>query len=211
LEVAVLKKNIESLKKQLKRAHQPLEAIKKVEEEIEEIEEKVEEPVERRPRTVDREPSTVDRPLSLGERVTVSTLNAEGVVTALGESDAEVRVGGLRIRAKLSDLERKRTVDDGPKTVESPTVYRPSSTVNSPGVELDIRGYASDDALDRLDYYLEQAYLARLPFVRIIHGKGTGKLRQVVRDALRGHPHVTSFEEAGPSEGGEGVTVAKIG
>jgi DNA mismatch repair protein MutS2 len=46
--------------------------------------------------------------------------------------------------------------------------------------------------------------------VRIIHGKGTGKLRQVVRDALRQNPHVTSFEEGGPKEGGEGVTVATL-
>ena len=62
-----------------------------------------------------------------------------------------------------------------------------------------------------LERYLERAYSAGLPFVRIIHGKGTGKLRQVVRDALRSSPHVTSFEEGKPNEGGAGVTVAKIG
>jgi DNA mismatch repair protein MutS2 len=61
-----------------------------------------------------------------------------------------------------------------------------------------------------LDRYLEQAYLSGMPFVRIIHGKGTGRLRQVVRKALKGHPHVTSFEEGDPREGGEGVTVAKL-
>jgi DNA mismatch repair protein MutS2 len=211
LEVAVLRRNIEALKKQLKQARQPLEALKQVEEQIEQIEEKVEEPVERKPQTTDRGPSSiVSRPLSLGERVTVSTLNAEGVVTALGESDAEVRVGSLRIRAKLSDLQRKitqETSDDRPQT----TVSRPSSVVQSPGLELDLRGQISDDALDMLDRYLDQAFSAGLPFVRIIHGKGTGKLRQVVRDALREHSHVTSFEEGGPKEGGEGVTVAKIG
>jgi DNA mismatch repair protein MutS2 len=75
---------------------------------------------------------------------------------------------------------------------------------------LDLRGQASDEALDRLDRYIEKAFLAGLPFVRIIHGKGTGKLRQVVRAALRKNSHVTSFEEGGPKEGGEGVTVAKI-
>ncbi|MCX7609800.1 MAG: Smr/MutS family protein, partial [Anaerolineales bacterium] len=58
--------------------------------------------------------------------------------------------------------------------------------------------------------YLDQAYLAGLPFVRIIHGKGTGKLRQVVRQALSRHPYVQSFEEGGDKEGGEGVTVAKL-
>ena len=215
LEVAILKKNIESLKGQLEKARQPLEALKKVEKQVEEMEEKVEEPVERRPSTVDRRPSVTDRPLSLGERVTVSTLNAEGVVTALGESDAEVRVGSLRIRAKLSELERKGgeppAVSSQPE--EQGTVYRPSSTVRtqSPGMELDLRGQISEDALSMLDRYLDQAYTAGLPFVRIIHGKGTGVLRQAVRDALRQYPHVTSFEEGGPKEGGEGVTVAKIG
>jgi DNA mismatch repair protein MutS2 len=211
LEVAVLKKNIESLKKQLKGARQPLEALKQVEAEIEEIEEKVEEPVIRKTEEERRPVGT----LKLGEKVTVSTLNAEGVVTALGESDAEVRVGSLRIRAKLSDLQRKggepSAVSDQPKT--QGTIYRPSFVggTQSPGLELDLRGQISDDALDMLDRYLEQAFSAGLPFVRIIHGKGTGKLRQVVRDALREHSHVISFEEGGPKEGGEGVTVAKIG
>jgi len=213
LEVAVLRRNIESLKVQLKKARQPLESVKKVEEKVEEIAEKVEAPVERRPQTADRGPSSIfSRPLSLGERVIVGTLNAEGVVTALGESDAEVQVGSLRIRAKLTELERKssqETTDREPQT----TVSRPSSTVRaqSPGLELDIRGQASEDALDLLDRYLDQASLAGLPFVRIIHGKGTGVLRHAVRDALRQNSHVTSFEEGGPKEGGDGVTVAKIG
>jgi DNA mismatch repair protein MutS2 len=61
-----------------------------------------------------------------------------------------------------------------------------------------------------LDRYLEKAYLSGLPYVRIIHGKGTGKLRQEVRGMLKDHPHVSSFEEGGEKEGGSGVTVAKL-
>lgn len=216
LEVAVLKRNIDSLKSQLKKAGQPLEALKMVEEKVVEIEEVVEEPVERRPRTVERGPSsTVSHRLSLGDRVTISTLNAEGVVTALGESDAEVRVGSLRIRAKLSELQRKRAPESAgdPSPIQTrpkTTIIRSPSAAASPGLELDLRGQMSEDALDKLDRYLEQAYLAGLPFVRIIHGKGTGVLRQVVRDSLRQNSHVISFEEGGPKEGGEGVTIAKI-
>jgi DNA mismatch repair protein MutS2 len=52
--------------------------------------------------------------------------------------------------------------------------------------------------------------MAGLPFVRIIHGKGTGKLRQAVREALTSHPHIKSFESGGDKEGGDGVTVAKL-
>ena len=215
LEVAVLKRNIDSLKSQLKKASQPLQAIKAIEEKMEEIEGKTTQPVQRKPA---HSLITGNQSLKLGERVNVSTLNAEGVVTALGESDAEVQVGTIRVRARLSDLVRRQTADNGPSkemTRKGLSVEdRPSSTVNrpssSPGMEVDLRGLMSDDALDKMERYLEQAYLSGLPFVRIIHGKGTGKLRQAVRDALRGHSYVRSFEEGGDKEGGEGVTVAKL-
>ncbi len=81
---------------------------------------------------------------------------------------------------------------------------------SSPGLEVSLRGMMVEDALDALERYLEKAYLAGLPFVRIVHGKGTGKLRAAVREALRGHAYVKSFEEGGDKEGGEGVTVAKL-
>jgi DNA mismatch repair protein MutS2 len=216
LEVAVLKRNIDSLKSQLKKASQPLTAIKAIEARMEKMEEKVDAPVERRRTTDDGPSSNVNRQWSLGERVTVSTLNADGVVTALGESDAEVQIGTIRVRAKMSDLVKrggevvsKEKADGGKqKAAASSTVNRPSST--SPGMEVDLRGLMSEDALDKMERYLEQAYLAGLPFVRIIHGKGTGRLRQAVREALKGHAYVKSFEEGGSTEGGEGVTVAKL-
>jgi DNA mismatch repair protein MutS2 len=222
LEVAVLKRNIDSLKSQLKKASQPLTAIRAIEEKMGKMEEKVEAPVERR-RTTDDRPSSsmVNRQLSLGEKVTVSTLNAEGVVTALGESDAEVQIGTIRVRARLSDLVRRggeastnsQKAEGGKqKVMPSSAVDRPSAVVGSksPGMEVDLRGLMSEDALDKMERYLEQAYLSGLPFVRIIHGKGTGKLRQAVREALRGHTYVKAFEEGGDKEGGEGVTVAKM-
>jgi DNA mismatch repair protein MutS2 len=215
LEVAILKRNIDSLKSQLKKAKQPLQALKEIEEKVEEIEERVEAPVERR-QTVDRGQSTLYRPLSLGERVTVSTLNTEGVITALGESDAEVQIGSLRVRARLADLMRKsgeqspasnnQTVDERPKT----TINRPPSTVSSPGIELNLRGKLVEDGLEELDRYLEKAYSSGLLFVRIVHGKGTGRLREAVRNALKSSPYVASYEEPKDSEGGAGVTVARM-
>jgi DNA mismatch repair protein MutS2 len=80
----------------------------------------------------------------------------------------------------------------------------------SPGIELDLRGQRAEDALDELERYLDAAYLAGLPFVRIIHGKGTGRLRQAVREALSSHPHVSRHETGGEKEGGDGVTIAKF-
>jgi DNA mismatch repair protein MutS2 len=215
LEVAVLKKNIDSLKSQLKKAKQPLDALKSIEEKVEEIEAKVEQPVERR-QTADNEPwSGVNgrRSLQLGERVTVSTLNAEGVVTALGESDAEVQIGSLRVRARLVDLVRKSSEsvisDQSPVASREVSVTRHTST-SSPGLELNLRGKLVDEGLDELERYLERAYSAGLLFVRIVHGKGTGKMRDAVRKALKENSYVASFEEPKDGEGGSGVTVAKM-
>jgi DNA mismatch repair protein MutS2 len=210
LEAAVLRSNIDSLKSQLKKAKQPLEAIKSIEEKIEQVEKKVEAPVERQMSNVTNQSSIVHRPLSLGERVLVGTLNAEGVVTAISESDAEVQIGSLRVRARMSELARKSSeaVISEQLSVSSSTSQVPSS--KSPGLELNLRGKLVDEGLDELEKYLERAYSAGLLFVRIVHGKGTGRLRDAVRNALKTSAYVSSFEEPKDGEGGAGVTVAMI-
>ena len=223
LEVAVLKKNIESLKSQLRRAKQPLEALKQLEEKVEEIEEKIEAPVERK---ASQSQISNLQSLRLGERVLVSTLNAEGVITALGESDAEVQIGSLRVRARLADLVRKsseptasnpsprevsstQSSADAKQTTEGSGRAAVSST-KSPGIELNLRGKLVEEGLEELERYLERAYSSGLLFVRIVHGKGTGRLRDAVRNALKSSPYVASFEEPKENEGGAGVTVAKM-
>jgi DNA mismatch repair protein MutS2 len=77
-------------------------------------------------------------------------------------------------------------------------------------VRLDLRGCTVDEALERLDRHLDAALLAELPWVRIIHGKGTGALRRAVRNFLADHPVVSSYEAGGDREGGEGITIAKL-
>ena len=223
LEVAILKRNIESLKSQLKKAKQPLEALKQIEEQVEAIEEKIEAPVERKS---EQRAAVSNQSLKLGERVTVSTLNTEGVVTALGESDAEVQIGSLRVRARLADLMRKgQEVESLEEKINPSTGLRAGeerkqiaegsgrgvvSSTKSPGIELNLRGKLVEDGLEELDRYLEKAYSSGLLFVRIVHGKGTGKLREAVRNALKSSPYVASFEEPKDNEGGAGVTVAKM-
>jgi DNA mismatch repair protein MutS2 len=162
--------------------------------------------------------SVVNRPLSLGDRVTVSTLNTEGVVTALGESDAEVQIGSLRVRARLADLMRKGQEVESPEEKTKEETKQPTegsgrglvSSTKSPGIELNLRGKLVEDGLEELDRYLEKAYSSGLLFVRIVHGKGTGRLREAVRNALKASPYVASFEEPKDNEGGAGVTVAKM-
>ncbi len=209
LEVAVLKQNIESLKGQLKKARQPLDAIKAMEQKIETLEEKIQAPVERKPQTSDIIPSAV----KLGEKVLIASLKSEGIVTALSDSDAEVQIGTLRVRAKLNDLEKHSASDNQSKLkTQSETDYQPSTPKRQPttGMEISLRGKLVEDGLDELDKYLEKAYSAGLPFVRIVHGKGTGRMREAVRTALKDSPYVKSFEEAKDNEGGAGVTIATM-
>jgi len=221
MEVAIVQTQIDTLKEQLKKARQPLDAIKAVEDQMEVLEEKVQQPTARKVLPKQAPPGS----LKLGERVFLRTIKAEGVITSLSESEAEVQIGALRVRAKLNDLARpseepdagppketgrKRRIKQAVANIESGPSTSISITAASPGMELDLRGQNSEDALAMLDDYLDRAYLSGMPFVRIIHGKGTGKLRESVRGMLKDHPHVASFEEGHQSEGGAGVTVAKI-
>lgn len=97
----------------------------------------------------------------------------------------------------------RRALDNMEEDRKNPSVMHPS-----PGMELDIRGKMAEDAIDSLNRFVESAYLAEMPFVRIIHGKGTGRLRQVVREALSDSKYIERWESGMDREGGEGVTVA---
>ena len=221
LEVEVFKAQLKSLKAELKRARQPLEALQVIEEKVEIVEEEIQSPVKRRTPKVEQ---TITRgPLKVGEKVVLKKLGNEGTVISLDEDEAEIQAGPLRMRVSLDELKRKKEPSEvEPGTVEkikipktrgepNPDAHnRQSITAASPGIELDLRGQRAEDALEVLERYIEKAYMSGLPFVRIIHGKGTGKLRQEVRAALKDHPHVSSFEEGGDKEGGAGVTVAKL-
>ena len=68
----------------------------------------------------------------------------------------------------------------------------------------------AEEALDKLEKFLDRAYLAGLPYVRVVHGKGTGTLRKLAREYLHDSPLVVSIQTAEPNEGGEGVTIAKL-
>ncbi len=80
----------------------------------------------------------------------------------------------------------------------------------STGDELHLRRLSVDEALPKLEQFLNQAFLTGLPVVRVVHGKGTGTLRQVVQEELARHPLVRSFRLAELVEGGEGVTIVDL-
>jgi DNA mismatch repair protein MutS2 len=150
-------------------------------------------------------PVVVDGPLQPGDKVWVPSLQTMGEVVAVGAKEADVKVGGFRVKLAPHRVELRERGQQ-PAVLAAGAVPRPPS----PPLELDLRGLTVDDMLVELDRYLDTAYLAGLPWVRIIHGKGTGALRQAVRDELRNHPLVGSFRPGESNEGGEGVTVAKL-
>jgi DNA mismatch repair protein MutS2 len=149
--------------------------------------------------------------IEVGDRVFVPSLQAGGDVLAIyeREGEADVQLGSFRLRlpVKRLELRQKATREETPARV---TLQQSSMGAESPGMELDLRGMRVDEGLDRLERYLNQAARARLPFVRIIHGRGTGAMRSAVRDALAAHPIVGSSRPGEGNEGGDGVTVVKL-
>jgi DNA mismatch repair protein MutS2 len=157
---------VDEVRRALARARQPLEALKPVQQRVEEITTTVQQVVAR-----EDVPQAEGLPLRLGEKVRVRSIRMEGVITAIGESDVEVQVGNLRVRARLGDLQRRGETDaakaeaapaTGGKTTltaaasgakgpskgaaQTATPYYPS-----PGMEIDLRGQRAEDAVDALN------------------------------------------------------------
>jgi DNA mismatch repair protein MutS2 len=212
-ELELLKDEIAQLRRQLAIAGQPLEVLEDLEDQFEGLEEESIDALSPAPITEGLE----RKDFQLGDRVRVATINAVGIITGIFQNDVEVQVGQLRIRAGLHELS---ALDESSKVTESKTrsqkpFIRKSkgkrkSYFKAPPLELDLRGLVVEEALDELEKRLDAASLAGLPIIRVIHGKGTGRLRQAIRGALKGNPYVASFEAGHPGEGGDGVTVVKL-
>jgi len=148
-----------------------------------------------------------ERPLATGDTVRLLSFGVQGTVLAIDGDEIAVQAGAIRTRVGRNDLEIIRHVETSKAAFEGLSLPRRTA---SPGVQIDLRGQRVDDALHELDRYLDEAAMASLPWVRVIHGKGTGKLRREVRRYLDTHPLVSSHEVAPLNEGGEGATVARL-
>lgn len=140
-----------------------------------------------------------------GDTVKVTTLNVTGTVLQVTEKEAVVQAGAIRITVPREVLRR---VDEARPT-RQPAVSVPVNLSGAMQVssEIMLRMQRVEEALANLDRYLHDAYSAGLEQVRVIHGKGTGVLRQAVREYLKTHPLVHSYRGASPAEGGDGVTI----
>jgi DNA mismatch repair protein MutS2 len=154
-----------------------------------------------------------------GDRVEITHLGLKGDVLAIDGETATVQAGAVTVKVPVQAL---RVVQRGipPHPALSPKGERAGvrggrGYISTPGksgvaVEMNIIGKTREEARDLLEKYLDDAFLAGLASVRIIHGKGTGALRRAVEDVLSAHPLVADHRPGAPSEGGSGATVATL-
>ena len=178
-------------------------------------------------------PPEAGGPARPGDRVEVAHLGLHGEVVAVDGQTATVRGGTVTVKLPLQGLRVvQRRGGTAPSPRPSPLKGEGGPRVSSPlrgegqgeggrGIstpekssvadELHLVGRTTKDARDLLEKYLDDAFLAGLPSVRIIHGKGTGALRRTVAELLESHPLVAEHRLGAPHEGGDGATVARLG
>jgi DNA mismatch repair protein MutS2 len=195
----------------LKRLQRDREAVAVNQEHVEQRRREVEQAGEavrefKRTRIPKPAPQDDERKIKVGDRVSVVSLGEEGEVVDIDGDEAEVQLGTLKLRHPISGLRRlgRAKHSDHERRVYSPV--RPEYVP----IEIDIRGNRAAEVEGMLERYLDDAYRSGLPAVRIIHGKGTGALRQVVRDYLNASPVVARHELAPVAEGGDGATIAHM-
>ena len=161
------------------------------------------------------------REIAVGDTVKLRSFGSIGIVDSLKGDEAEVRVKSLRFREKLVNLELVEllvTPQSKQGKKEKFAGLRASGgtevqlkTVEGNGrSEINVIGQTTDEAVDAVDKFLDEASLGSLSKVRIVHGHGTGALRRAIADLLKDHPHVARFVAAPQDQGGSGATVVEL-
>jgi DNA mismatch repair protein MutS2 len=159
----------------------------------------------------------VIRNISVGDTVRLKSLGKTGVVQRQVEDNLfEVAIGPMKMRVARDDIAEilvgreiraMSPLEAARGRGVTVSVAHPEDSVRS---ELNVIGRTVDEATDEVEQYLDRAFLAGLPRVRIVHGMGMGVLRRALRSMMERHPHVALVAEAGPSEGGAGATVVDL-
>ena len=147
------------------------------------------------------------RPAAAGDRVMVGALGLEGIVQSVHDGTAEIDVRGKRLRSKLDDL---RVVT--PAAAQTNRVRVNVDLQPRPGsaTELNLIGNTVDEAVSRLEKFLDEAMISEATTIRIVHGYGTGQLRRAVGEFLKTHPLVAHYGPAPENQGAGGATVVEL-
>ena len=159
-----------------------------------------------------RRVTVTEKKLRLGDLVFVHSMGLKGTVASLPDAKGKlsVQMGILRSEVDASDVElipEDTATLEGKRTRTSVSGFSKGLTISP---EINLIGLRTDEAIQTLDKYLDDAYLAHLEKVRIIHGRGTGALKSAVAGFLRKNKRIVSFSEAPFNEGGYGVTIAEL-
>lgn len=161
------------------------------------------------------------RQIAVGDKVKLRSFGSIGIVDSLKGDEAEVRVKSLRFREKLENLERVELLETPQSKQAKKEKF--AGLRNSRGTEVQLKtvegngrseinviGQTTDEAVDAVDKFLDEASLASLSKVRIVHGHGTGALRRAIAELLKDHPHVARFVAAPQDQGGSGATLVEL-
>ena len=158
--------------------------------------------------------------VKVGDWVKVVSMQQNGEVQSLPDNkgDLTVKIGNLKVKVKAEDLmiipdgraKKKAASLDNAKKNRSQygSLYRSKS--QSVSVQTDVRGQNADEALDHVSKYLDDAFMAGLKEVTIVHGRGEGILMKTIRDELKRNKHVKGFRRGNYNEGGDGVTIVTL-
>jgi DNA mismatch repair protein MutS2 len=147
------------------------------------------------------------------DRVTIKALDQEGTVESVNGGEYTVLVGSLRFRAKRDEIQLTKAA---PAPVSKVAAVLPRGVSADVDVdssftpEINVIGSTVDQATDRVDKFLDEAFMAGAETVRIVHGHGKGALRRAMAELLTGHAHVERFNPAPPNQGGAGATVVAL-
>lgn len=166
---------------------------------------------ERMVRRVNQSPVNVDK-LKVGDKVRVLTLDQAGEILSLPDSkgDLVVKIGIMKVNINVDDLmflENDTKKEDKEKGRYG-SLYK--SKAQSISVSVNVQGENLDDAVMDVDKYLDDAFMAGLKEVTVIHGRGEGILKEGLRKLFRRHKHVASYRKGGYNEGGDGVTIVTL-
>jgi DNA mismatch repair protein MutS2 len=159
----------------------------------------------------------LDAPPEIGQRVVVMPFGSEGLVRHVSDRHVEVDIRGKRMRVALGDLRSVGAASSearkpGSRDVGKTAIRQPgkSDAVHLPSAELIVIGATVDDALARAEKFLDSALLADERRLRIVHGHGTGRLRDALRTYFREHALVATVSPAPDNEGGQGATIVEL-